>query len=205
MFVATIRTEYRLASLSPVLRFTGVSDLDEYRESLQDPSCTVVHYVQPVGQLDGASPEAFELVELTVDGAHRPVRRTARTGAQVYTASLGDEAMRGDRPVAIAYTHRLLVQQHGHLLHLDISRLAKGLKVQFGCGGCGIRRVNVLKYIAGSSHTRLSQLPASGPTPSVALGFDGWVLPEAGVAFAWVLEREMAPVREHDELPAATR
>jgi hypothetical protein len=38
MFVATIRTEYRLLPLSPVLRFTCVSDLDEYRESLQDPS-----------------------------------------------------------------------------------------------------------------------------------------------------------------------
>ena len=58
--------------------------------------------------------------------------------------------------------------------------------------------MNVLDYIAGSNQTRLSRLPASGPTPSVALGFDGWVLPKAGVAFVWVLEREMAPVPERE-------
>jgi hypothetical protein len=198
MFVATIRTEYLVVPVNRVMRFTCVSDLDEYRDSLHDPSCTVVHYVQPVGTLDAGSAEAFEVVELTVDGVRRPVRRAVRTGAQSYTASLGDGAMAGDRRVAISYTHRLLVQQHGHLLHLDISRPAKGLKVHFAYGGCGIRHVNVVDYIAGSSQTRLSRLPASGPTPSVALGFDGWVLPKAGVAFVWVLEREMAPVPGHE-------
>ena len=35
------------------------------------------------------------------------------------------------------------------------------------------------------------RLPASGPTPSIALGFDGWILPKAGAAFVWVLEGEM--------------
>jgi hypothetical protein len=33
----------------------------------------------------------------------------------------------------------------------------------------------------------------SSPTPSIALPFDGWIPPEAGVAFVWVLERELAP------------
>jgi hypothetical protein len=143
--------------------------------------------------------DAFELLELTVDG----VRRAVRTGAQVYTASLGDGAMAGDRRVAISYTHRLLIQQHGHLLHLDISRPAKGLRVQFAYGACGIRHVNVLDYIAGSNQTRLSRLPASGPTPSIALGFDGWVLPKAGIAFASVLEREIAALSEPDIRPLA--
>ena len=198
MFVATIRTEYWLVPVSPVMRFTAVSDLDEYRESLQDASGTVAHYIQPVGGLDGGSAEAFELVELTVDGAQRPVRRTARSGAQVYTANLGDAAMRGGQPVAVSYTRRLLVQQHGHLLHLDISRPTKGLRVQFAYGGCGIRYVSVLDYIAASTQARLSRLPAGEPTPSIALGFDGWVLPKAGVAFVWVLEREMALMPEHD-------
>lgn len=44
-----------------------------------------------------------------------------------------------------------------------------------------------------------SRLPASGPTPSIALRFDGWILPKAGVAFVWVLDSEMAPPSRHDE------
>jgi hypothetical protein len=40
MFVATIRTEYRITSASPMMRFACVSDVGESRELLQDPSCT---------------------------------------------------------------------------------------------------------------------------------------------------------------------
>lgn len=188
---ATIRTEYRIVPANPIMRFACVSDLEEYRELLHDPSCTVVHDFQPIGALDGGSEDAFQLVECTVDGKQRPVRRTARAGAQVHTASLGSEATTAGRPLAISYTHRLLVQRHGHLLHLDISRPTRGLKVQFAFGNCGIRRVNVVDYIASSRQPGLSRLPASGPTPSIALRFDSWVLPKAGVAFVWVLESEI--------------
>jgi hypothetical protein len=70
----------------------------------------------------------------------------------------------------------------------------KGLKVHFVYGGCGIRRVNVVDYIASSRQPGPSRLEPTAPTPSIALRFDGWMLPKAGVGFVWVLEREMAPV-----------
>jgi hypothetical protein len=176
MFVATIRTEYRIASASPVMRFACVSDLDEYRELLQDPSCTVVHYFQPVEELElhGGSERAFQFVELTVDGRRRPARRTTRAGAQVFTVSLGSDMAIARRTLAISYTYRVLIQQQSHLLELDISRPTKGLRVQLAYGGCGIRRVNVADYIASSRQPGLRQLPPSGPTPSVALR---WVDP----------------------------
>ena len=204
MFVATIRREYRLRSPRPMLRFTCVSDLEEYRESLRDPSCTLAHYFEPIGGLDGASTEAFELVELTTDGRPRSVRRSDRTGAQTYTANLGTDAATA-REVTISYTYRVLVQQHGHLLHLDLSKPTNGLRVQFAYGDCGIRHVTVLDYIAGGRQPGLSRLPASGPTPSIALRFDGWILPKAGVAFVWVLEREMAPAQADGRRAGAVR
>jgi hypothetical protein len=39
-------------------------------------------------------------------------------------------------------------------------------------------------------------MPATAPTPSIALRLDGWMLPKAGVAFVWVLERELASASE---------
>ena len=115
MFVATIRTEYRIASASPVMRFACVSDIDEYRELLQDPSCTLVHWFQPVEvlELHGGSEQAFQFVELTVDGRRRPVRRTTRTGTQLFTVSLGDAT-------AIAGEHAR------HLLHISGADPATG-------------------------------------------------------------------------------
>lgn len=77
--------------------------------------------------------------------------------------------------------------------------------MQVAYGGCGIRHVNVLDYIASSRQPGLFRLPVSGPTPSIALRFDGWLLPKAGVAFVWVLEREMAAgptVQSGSELPS---
>ena len=49
-----------------------------------------------------------------------------------------------------------------------------------------------MDYIAASLQPGLSRLPASAPTPSVDVRFDGWMLPKAGVAFGWVLERQIA-------------
>ncbi len=187
MFVATIRWEYRFVPVSPVMRFACVSDLDEYRELLHDPSATIVWYFQPKAGLDAASEETFQLVEFSVDGKPRPVRRTSRAGTQIYAATIGTEPVRVHREVTVAYTYRVLVQRHGHLLHLDISRPTKGLKVQFAYGSCGIRYVSVLDYVASSQQPRVSRLP----TPSIEVAFDGWVLPKAGVAFVWVLDREL--------------
>ena len=50
-------------------------------------------------------------------------------------------------------------------------------------GAAGSATLVVLDYIAGSTQARLSRLPASEPTPSITLGFDGWFLPKAGIAF----------------------
>jgi hypothetical protein len=90
MFVATVRTEYQLTLATLDMRFMCVSDLDEYRESLQDPTCTVVHYFEPIGALDGGSPAAFEFVECAVDGRPRPAGHAARPGAQVFTSEGGE-------------------------------------------------------------------------------------------------------------------
>jgi hypothetical protein len=57
----------------------------------------------------------------------------------------------------------------------------------------------VVDYIASSRQPGLSQLPAAAPTPSVALWFDGRMLPKAGVAFIWVLKREMTSASGRDE------
>jgi hypothetical protein len=168
-----------------------VSDLDEYRELLQDPTVMKVWYFEPLGTLDGASEEAFQLTEVAVDGRAVRPRRTTRAGAQVDTVNLGAEAVADGRTMTISYTYRVLVQRHGHLLYLDVSRPTKGLRIQFSYGNCGIRYVNVLDYVASSRQPQVSRLPATEPTPSVAIGFDGWVLPKAGVAFVWVLEDEV--------------
>ncbi|MCA1705793.1 MAG: hypothetical protein LC808_22020, partial [Actinobacteria bacterium] len=175
---------------SPTLRFACVSDPDEYRELLRDQTTTAAWYYDRSASIDAASREAFELVQLTVNGKDRTIRRTARTGAQLYTASLGASAMTGE-PVTVAYTYRVLLQRHGHLLYLDLSRPTKGLNIQFNYGNAGIRRVTTLDFIASAETARVQDTPDSVPARTVSIGFDGWIFPRSGVAFVWVLEGEM--------------
>ena len=149
MFVATIRMAYRVEPVGPVLRFACVSDLDEDRELLHDQTCMLVHYFQPVAELElhGASEEAFELVKVAVDGHVRSAGRMVHTGTQVHTVSVGTQAM-ARKTVTIAYTYRVPLQRHSHLLHLDFPRATKGLTVHLNHDGqCGIRRVTMVDYM----------------------------------------------------------
>lgn len=191
MFVATLRWEYRVVPITATLRFACVSDADEYRDLLRDQGMTSAWYFDPSAPIDAASPDAFELVQLSVDGKPRPIRRTQRRGAQLYTVSVGS-ASRSGKPVVVAYTYRVLVQRHGHVLYLDLPRPSKGLKVQFNYGAAGIRRVTALDFIASSEPARVNEAPTSVPSRSVDIGFDGWMFPRSGIAFVWVLDDEMA-------------
>jgi hypothetical protein len=192
MFVATIRWEYRVRPASTTMRFACVSDQAEYRELLRDPTVAGQWYFGKTSPVDPASVEAFELVQFSIDGKKRPIRRTERTGAQVYTVALGKAATSGDE-VTLSYTYRVLVQRHGHLLFLDLSRPTKGVHVQLDYDQVDIRQVNVVDYFASPDASRVERSPSTAPAKTIDVGFDGWVFPRAGVAFVWVLQDELDP------------
>ena len=189
MLVATVRWEYWVTPASPTLRFACVSDADEHRELLQDPATTVAWRFDPVGDLDASAKEVFEVVQCTVNGKPRPVRRTKRAGAQIFTVASGipEDAAHEQR---LSYTYKVLVQQDGNLLYLDLGKPTNGLKVELWTGNCGIRHVNVLDFIAGAKQPTVLRTPPSVPSQNIVISYDGWVFPRSGVAFVWVLERQ---------------
>jgi hypothetical protein len=187
----TVQWEYRVTPGTPTMRFACVSDRDEYRELLHDQTLPAVWHFPPLGDLDASSTEAFELVHFAVNGQARTPRRTSRKGSQHYSVSL-DEEFRAGEEVTISFTYQVLARQAGHLLYLDVPRPAKGLHVQFWYGDTGIHHVDALDFIASAGRPRIVRTPATAPTPSIDIGFGGWVFPRAGVGFVWVLEGEMA-------------
>lgn len=197
MFIATVRWEYSAIPSQPVMRFSAVSDMDDYRSLLDDPSTTGMWYFQPINGLTAASPEAFELVQLTVNGEERRIRRSLRKDAQTFVVDTG-VTPDGSEEVKLSYTYRALIQRNSHLLALDFPRPAKGVKVGLSYGGSGIRHVTVLDPISSTEKARIIKSPDSVPTPTVELGFDGWIFPRSGVVFIWVLEDEIRtkPIKE---------
>jgi hypothetical protein len=191
MYVATFRYEYHVTQPSATMRFACVSDLAEYQELQNDPEVTEVWYFEPKAGLDATSQEVFDLAEVTVAGKPQKIRRTTRSGAQYYSVRL-DPAVDLSVGVALSFMYRALVQRHGHVLHVDLIKPTHGVSVSLNYGGAGIRYVNVVDYIASAAQPSISKTAATDPSPSVAVTFDGWTLPKAGVAFVWVLKDEIA-------------
>ncbi|MFH5211377.1 hypothetical protein ACHIPZ_24690 [Antrihabitans sp. NCIMB 15449] len=190
MFVVTVRWEYTVVPHHQVRRFACTSDRAEYTELARDYDGTSAWYFTPKSGIDANAKEAFELVQFTVDGQDREIRRTSRKGGQVYAVDLGVTASDTETPVTISYTYRTVTAVRGHLLYVDIEQPTRGIEVELDYGDCDIERVSVLDLIASSRATRVERTPASVPGKSVRVGFDGWVFPRSGVGFVWVRSAE---------------
>ncbi|GAA4969510.1 hypothetical protein GCM10023225_09720 [Kineococcus glutinatus] len=192
LYVATIRWEYAVVPAFPVRRFVAVADRDEYRELAQESAATSAWYIRPKGNLAAGEREAFELVQFSVNGQARPIRRTARKDGQTYTVSLGEDVVRAARPVTVAYTYRTVVSRDGHLLHIDVEQPTRGISVELDYSATDIAYVKVVDFIASSRKSRLIETPEGIPGRVIGVQFDGWLMPRAGVAFVWVLHDSSA-------------
>ncbi|MFD8395551.1 hypothetical protein ACFV2N_41775 [Streptomyces sp. NPDC059680] len=145
-----------------MLRFSYVSDLEAYRELLPDATSAAERYFPPVDDLDAASPEVFELVELAVNGTPQKIRRRVCNEGQVFTCNLGSD-VKIDDAVTVSYTYRVLVQQHGRVLHLDLAQPTKDFRAELWYGDCGIRHMNVVDYLSGPRQPQHTHLSTSDP------------------------------------------
>jgi hypothetical protein len=185
MLKAIFRCEYRALVEVDNFRFTCVSDLAEYRKLLRDPRSTFEWYFEPIGGLGAESSEVFTLMQFSINGEPQRINRTKRASSQTFVVDT-PRRLSGEQ-AHITYTYSVLVQRNSHLLNIDVAQPARGHRVELNYGGCGIRFVNVLDFIASASEPRILYTPA----PSVSVAFDGWVFPKSGVAFVWVLDEEL--------------
>lgn len=187
MYIATVRWEYIVTPAHAIRRFAVVSDRTEYRELAADPEATSTWFIRSEHGIDAADRRSWELVQFSVDGDPRTIRRAERKAGQTYTVSVGKDLVVAGKPVTISYTYRALVPQHGHLLHLDMEAPTRNVSVQLDYSDTDIDYVNVLDFFVSSHKTRVEHMPPNVPEKSVLVGHDGWVFQRSGVAFVWVV------------------
>lgn len=187
---ATFRCEYTTTVLdSDEFRFTCVSDPSEYRRLLRDPKSTLEWYFEPVGALGAESRETFSLLYFSINGKSQKIRRIERAKSQTFLVDTANVKDLAGQNIYISYAYSVLVQRNSHLMLIDVSQPARGLRIELSYSGCGIHFVNVLDFIASASEPRILRTPE--PAPSIVFSFDGWAFPKSGVAFVWVLEEEL--------------
>lgn len=156
-----------------IRRFAVTSDQAEHGELGHDDDDTSAWYLTPKPGVDASSREAFVLVQFSVNGEDRPIRRATRKNGQVYTAALGLDDAELSRPVTIAFTYRTVTEQRGNLLYIGIEQPTRGIDVELDYSGCGIERVSVVDFIASSRDTRIERTPESVSGKSVGLRWLG--------------------------------
>ena len=181
-FTVTARCEYTVTPAYAVHRFACVSDRDEYAQLLHEGGGTQAWYFAPNAAVDAAEREAFELVQFTVDGVERPIRRSSRKDSQTYTVEVGADVVAAGRPVSVSYTYRTLTTPGRELLYLAVDQPTKGLDIEFDYSGTDITDASLLDFIATAERSRILRSPATVPEKVISLSSDSWVLPGAG---AW--------------------
>ncbi len=195
VYVATVRWEYKLKPTYPTRRFVCLSDAQEFRDLGDDTVATSAWLVRPGTGLDAEAKDTFELVEFTVDGHGRTIRRSTKRGSQIYSVNLGREVMQAGEPATVAYTYRTLLPIADHLLRLRIDQPTRGLTIELDYGDTDIERVSVLDFLASAGKASITRSPEQIPGKTVALEFDGWVFPRSGVALVWTSSRGTNPSR----------
>ncbi|MEV6254656.1 hypothetical protein AB0L97_15510 [Nocardia sp. NPDC051911] len=188
--VITVRQEFTTVPSGTVRRFVSVSDADEYRALTHDPASTFAWYYNPTSGIDAGAKEAFELVQFTVDGEERAIRRSARKGAQTYSVNLGLSDGHRTRPRTIAFTYRLQPAPQSRWLQFTVDQPSRGINIDLDYSDTDIAYVNLIDFIASSHKTVVTKSPETVPGRTIGLQFDGWVMPRSGVAFVWVKNDE---------------
>lgn len=185
MFVVTCRWEFEVVPKYPVRRFLCTSDESEFRDLDQDTSATSAWMLRDRPGVDASKREDYELLEFTIEGEQRSIRRSQKADGQTYTVAIGSELIEKAEPVTMAYTFRTVVPIEGHFLQLRVDQPTKGLTVELDYDDTDLETVRALDFIASSEASRIAKPPKGVDGRSVSIECEGWLMGRSGVVFVW--------------------
>lgn len=147
--------------------------------------------------LDPSKREAYELLELTIDGEPQPIRRSERKSSQVYTVRLNTETPR-DAPVRFRQVFRTLTPAWGHRLFFELPQPARNMSLTLDYTNTSIADMRVSDTVATAKPARVTRTPDAATGRAISIYVPGWLLPKSGCAFTWTLESEL-PRSERSE------
>ena len=182
LFDVTVEWEYTTVPSSATRRFACVSDQDEYNELRQDVPATSTWFMAPRPGMDARRREAYELLELTVDGRPQPIRRSTRATDQTYSVDLDNEARSG-KPIRICQVFRTMTPQWSHRLYFAVSQPTRGWSLRLDYTDTNIAEVHINDTMATTPASSIIHSPEAVPGKEITIETSNWLLPQSGVAF----------------------
>ncbi|WP_068254741.1 hypothetical protein [Rathayibacter tritici] len=191
-FAVTVTWEYSVIPSSPVQRFACTSDRDEFHELVSDIPSTSTWFMTPRPGFEASSRDAFELLQFSVDGEEKKIRRSARKAGQTYSVAVGDDAVQNGRMVRIRHVYRTITPRSGHRLFVAIAQPTKGLSLTMDYTDTDIAHMSVTDLVSAAQRPQISRLPEQTAAREISLDVPGWLLPKAEVTFVWTLASEVS-------------
>ena len=192
-FSVTIQWEYTVTPTHPVQRFACVSDRDEFHELVSDVPATSTWFMTPRPGFDATKREAFELLEFSVNGEPRTIRRTVHKSGQIYSATIGDDLVKEALPVRVRHIYKTITPKSGHRLFVEVSQPTRGLSLEFDYSNTEISHLSVSDLVTSSHKTQISRMPEQVNARVLSVDLPGWLLPKAGFTYVWTLADEEPP------------
>ncbi|MFB2556762.1 hypothetical protein [Herbiconiux liangxiaofengii] len=205
-FDLTVQWEYTVTPSTSVQKFACTSDRDEFHELLADIPATSTWFMTPRPGFQANSRDAFELLQYSVDGEDRAIRRSERKTGQTYSVSLGADVIRNAQPVRIRHMYRTITDKSNHRIFLAIAQPTRGLSLTMDYTDTDIARMSVTDLISSAKRPFISRTPEEVAAKQITVDAPGWLLPQAEVTFVWTLASEEPSLRsESAEEPTAAR
>ncbi|MCW2784004.1 MAG: hypothetical protein JWP74_521 [Marmoricola sp.] len=204
LFDVLVEWEYTTIPTHPIQRFACVSDRDDFQELVSDVPATLTWLMTDRDGLDAREQKNYELLAFSVDGEERSIRRAKRASGQVYSASIGEEAVREAKPVRIRQLYRVVTPQSGHRLYFEVGQPTRGFSLEVDYTDTDIAHMSVTELVSSSHPSQVSSMPRQVDARILGIDLPGWLLPKSGFAFVWTLrsERSGGSSGENELVPA---
>lgn len=190
LFEVLVTWDYTLVPSHQIQKFACVSNRDEFRELLSDVPATSTWYLSPNTGMQPNDQAAYELLQYSVNGEDRPIRRSASKTRQAYTVDLGEDVVRAGKPVKIRHSLRAVITREGHWLQIAMTQPTKNLQLSLDYTDTDIHTLRVTDLVSSAKQPWVTYLPQEQPARVVSLEVPGWLLPQAQVTFIWTLDGE---------------
>lgn len=139
---------------------------------------------------DATRREAFELVDFSVDGESRIIRRQSHKSGQIYSAAIGEELVAATSPVRVRHTYRTITDPATHRLFIAIAQPARNVSINVDYSDTEISRMSVTDLVATSHRPYVGRPPEGSEGKELSIEVPGWVQAGTGFTFVWTLESE---------------
>ncbi|MDR1237009.1 MAG: hypothetical protein LBK28_02085 [Propionibacteriaceae bacterium] len=190
VFEVVVTWEYTLIPHQRVRRFACTSDRDEFHELLSEAPGTSVWFLAARPGISAGDRNCFELVQYTVDGKERPIRRSGRKTGQTYSVDIGEDAVSEGKAITVRHVYRTVTAKDAHGLVIATTAPVRGLAAELDYTNTDIADLQIVALTpTGTDTRRIKTIQGLAPR-SIGVEIAGWLLPQSHLSFVWALEGE---------------